>query len=95
MDIGSVVQIPIPKLFLRCFSLLPATAATVPAIEATSATTGRPGQAATTPTASTLAVAARAWATTAVRLGTLSVVSRNNKSLREQDLEFKVRNQIP
>ena len=31
----------------------------------------------------------------AVRVATLSVASRNNKSLREQDLEFKVRDQIP
>ena len=91
--VGSVVLLRIQKMLLRYFSLLPAAAATaaaLPSLEATAAATGRPDRATAAPTASTLAVATRVWTTTLVLVGTLSVVSRNNKSWRSWDLIFKI-----
>lgn len=98
--IGSVVQVHIQKQFLRCFSLLPVPVTTVTAmhsVEAPTATIGHP--VCTIPvltsallTASTYTTTTPLWTTppVAVRMGTLSVASRNDKSLRERDLEFSL-----
>lgn len=91
--IGSVVRIHIQQLFLRYFSLLPAsvtTTAAVPTVEATTATIGRRGLAALSPAVSTSTAAMSVCTATTARAGTLSVVSRNNKSLRSVDLKNEV-----
>ena len=91
MVVISAGNTQILQMLRRFSSLLPAsavTAAAMPTIEVATATIGRLDRAATTPTASssTAALSARPNSTAAVRTGTLSAASRNNKSLRKRGL---------
>ena len=91
-DIGSAEHALTQKVFLR-YSFMPlatvAALTVMPTAEVTTATIGRLCQAAAAPTASVSLVALSIWATAAAgRTGVLFVASRNNKSLRQRDLEF-------
>ena len=97
--IGSVGQVHIQQQYLRCFSLLPATVTAttaMPTVEATTASIGHRDltkflTAPLTPTASSSSAAISICTTSATALtGTLSVASRNNKSLRSVDLKNEV-----
>ena len=77
--IGSAEQVHIQQLYLKSFSLLPATVTTataMPILEAATATIGRRGLSTLTPAASTSTAAMSTCATTAARSGALSVASR-------------------